>query len=116
MTETKVVNAAGTASTFVTQGPSTTPIYISSGPSTVSGPIVRPVIPPSRQPDGPDPILAWLESDKAREHEHHWVALDPDTGTFRGLADTPRDFRRWEADGATVIYVDLPEPESWTRD
>ena len=83
--------------------------------STVSGPVVRPIT-PARRPDEADPVLEWLASDKAREYQHRWVALDPDTGVFRGLADTPRDFRRWEANGATVIYVDLPEPGSWTRD
>jgi hypothetical protein len=116
MTETEVVNTGGTAPTFTIRSGSTGPAYSVSGISTVSGPVARPVAAPATQPDESDPVLEWLASGKARDYQHHWVALDPDTGVFRGLADTPRDFRRLEAAGAIVIYVDLPEPGSWTRD
>lgn len=57
-----------------------------------------------------EPVLAWLEGPEARQHENHWVALDPETGGFLGMADTLPSLRMWQARGATVIFVDpLPE-------
>lgn len=116
MTEPTIVHPGGTAPTVTDVGPATAPTYRTTTFSTTAGPLVRPITPPPRQPAEPDPVISWLASDAARQYQHHWVALDPDTGAFRGVADTPRDFRRLETDGATIIYVDLPEPGSWTRD
>lgn len=70
------------------------------------GPPVRPVRPPARQAGGPDPILTWLASGQARRYQNHWVALEPATGSFLGLADLLADLRRWQAEGATVLFVD----------
>jgi hypothetical protein len=106
MTETVIVHPGGTAPTVTRLGPGTAATYQDSGISTVLGPVVRPVTPPRRQPTEPDPVLAWLESDDARRYRNHWVALDPATGAFLGLADALADLRRWQAQDATVLFVD----------
>lgn len=110
MTETVIVNTGGTTPTVTTRSGSTVPTYTASGGSTVPGPVVRPITPPARQPDESDPILSWLASDEARQYRNHWVALDPATGRFLGLADALADLRRWQAQDATVFFVD-PQPE-----
>lgn len=110
MTEPVVVNHGGTVTTY-RQGGSTAPNYYGSGISTLPGPVVRPIAPPARQADESDPILAWLASDEARRYQNHWVALEPTTGRFLGLADLLADLRRWQAAEATVLFVD-PQSES----
>lgn len=105
MTEPLVVNYGGTATTS-RQGGSAAPTYYGGGISTVTGPVVRPIAPPARQADESDPILAWLASGEARRYQNHWVALEPATGRFLGLADLLADLRRWQAEGATVLFVD----------
>jgi hypothetical protein len=105
VTELVIVNLGGTVPTFG-RGGSTGPAYYGGGISTVSGPVVRPVTPPARQAGETDPILAWLASDEARRYRNHWVALEPVTGSFLGLADALADLRRWQAQHATVLFVD----------
>jgi hypothetical protein len=111
MTEPVIVELGGTAPTFRQSG-SAAPTYSGGGMSTVPGPVGRPPIPPARQADESDPVLAWLASDEARRYRNHWVALEPVTGSFLGLADSLADLRRWQAQDATVLFVD-PEPETW---
>jgi hypothetical protein len=113
MTEPVIVSHGGTVST-AGRGRGTMPVYHRSGISTVPGPVVRPVTPPARQPDESDPVLAWLAGKEARRHRNHWVALDPATGTFLGRADSLVDLRRWQAQDATVIFVD-PQTETWVN-
>jgi hypothetical protein len=60
-----------------------------------------------------DPVLLWLASPAARQFENHWVALDPNTGRFLGLADALPSLRVWQARNAMVLYVD-PLPENWS--
>lgn len=68
----------------------------------------------AEQPTEPkDPVLRWLASPAARQHENHWVALDPQTGRFLGMADALPSLRVWQARGAMVLYVD-PLPENWS--
>jgi hypothetical protein len=95
----------------------TVPTYHAARLSTALG-IVRPTVTPLAGPPVPeeDPVLTWLRTEEARGYQHHWVALSPDTGRFLGLADNPGDVRRWESRGAVVVYVDLPEPGSWSSD
>ncbi|HEY1920507.1 MAG TPA: hypothetical protein VGH27_33480 [Streptosporangiaceae bacterium] len=62
-------------------------------------------VPPHAQTD---PELAWLGSPEAHQYEGHWVALDPDTGKFLGMADANTDFRRWQIKGATIVFVESP--------
>jgi hypothetical protein len=110
MTEPVIVELGGTVPTFRQSG-SAAPTYSGGGMSTVPGPVVRPLIPPARQADESDPVLAWLASDEARRYRNHWVALEPVTGSFLGLADSLADLRRWQAQDATVLFVD-PQPET----
>lgn len=70
----------------------------------MSGPLVPP-------PSG-DPVLAWLDSDEAVQYQGHWVAQDPRTGTFLGVADEVPEWRTWQARGALMIFVDPPDPEN----
>src|SRR5690348_16994652 len=53
-----------------------------------------------------DPELVWLSSPEARHYEGHWVALDPDSGEFLGLADSRADLRRWREQDVSVLYVE----------
>lgn len=55
-----------------------------------------------------NPELTWLESPEARQYAGHWVALNPETGEFVGMADSDTDFRRWQLRGATVVFVEPP--------
>jgi hypothetical protein len=57
---------------------------------------------------GDDPELRWLASSEAKQHEGHWVALSPETGEYLGRADADADFRRWQRDGATLVFVEPP--------
>jgi hypothetical protein len=111
MTEPVIMTHGGTAPT-ASQAGGTVPTYHGSGMSTVPSLVVRPLTSRAGQPDEPDPVLAWLASDDARQHQNHWVALDPVTGAFLGLADSLPDLRRWQAQDATVLFVD-PQPETW---
>jgi hypothetical protein len=108
MSEPLIVIRRGTVTTGG-QGGSTSPTYYQTGISTLPGPVVTSASPPARQPDESDPVLTWLASDEARRYRNHWVALNPATGTFLGLADALTDVRRWQAQDATVLFVD-PEP------
>src|ERR1700744_3754216 len=97
MTEPVIVRPGGTRTDVTRVGPGTVPTYQASSSPTVSGPVVRPIAaPPPRQP-APDPVLAWLASYEAERYRNHWVALDPETGRFLGLADALPDLRRWQA-------------------
>jgi len=90
------------------QGQSTEAEYEASGRSTASGPVA---VPDPAQPDQSvesDPELVWLASDQAKQFEGHWVALNPDTGEFLGLADSTPDFRRWQQEAATLVFVEPP--------
>jgi hypothetical protein len=111
MAEPVIVTHGGTVPTARQSG-GTAPTYHRSGLSTVPGPVVRPLTAPASQPSESDPVLAWLASEDARRHQNHWVAVDPVTGAFLGLADSLIDLRRWQAQDATVIFVD-PPPENW---
>jgi hypothetical protein len=55
-----------------------------------------------------DPELDWLSSGEARRYQGHWVALSPQTGEFLGLADSNEDFRRWQQQHATLVFVEPP--------
>jgi hypothetical protein len=107
MTETVVVTYGGTAPS-VTHVRGTQPTYSDAGFPTASGPVIP--APPSRpgQPDEHDPVLAWLTGDEAPRYRNHWVALNPDTGVLLGLADELPHLRRWQAEGALIVFVDPP--------
>jgi hypothetical protein len=64
---------------------------------------------PTQDRSHSDPRLAWLARAEARQYEGHWVALDPDTGEFLGLADSRDDLRRWRERDVSVLFV---EPQS----
>ena len=105
MTEPPIVNRLGTVTIGGRVG-STAPTYYQAGTSTLPGQVVSPPTPPTRQPAEADPVLTWLASEEARQYRNHWVALNPTTGTFLGLADALTDLRRWQAQDATVLFVD----------
>lgn len=81
--------------------------------STAIGSVVQTETNASSAAPGEDPVLRWLASPEARQHETHWVALDPRTGKFLGMADALPSLRMWQARGALVVYVD-PPPENWS--
>ena len=97
------------------QGQSTAAEYETSGGSTAPGLVVVPGPAVPGQSVESDPELVWLASAEARQYENHWVALDPVTGSFLGLADSHADLRRWQGRDATIIFVD-PPPEDWLAD
>lgn len=90
----------------------TSPTYATTT-STAIGPVTQDGVSKSAVSDGDDPVLVWLASPQARQYENHWVALDPRTGNFLGIADALPTLRMWQARHATVIYVD-PLPENWS--
>jgi hypothetical protein len=92
-------------------GASTAAVHGASSPSTAPGPISRARAPGTSVAET-EPELVWLASDEARQYEGHWVALDPETGTFLGLADSVPHLRMWQARHATIIFVDPPS-ENW---
>jgi hypothetical protein len=67
----------------------------------------------SAAPGEDDPVLVWLASPEGRRYENHWVALNPRTGKFLGMADALPSLRMWQARNAMVLYVD-PLPENWS--
>jgi hypothetical protein len=89
----------------------TTPTYTRTI-STAIGPSIQSEVTASSAPEE-DPVLVWLAGTEARQHETHWVALDPRTGKFLGMADALPSLRMWQARGALVVYVD-PPPENWS--
>jgi hypothetical protein len=103
--EPDVVTHGGTAATSVGRGGGTVATYQGSGMTTLSGPVVRPITPPAQQADA-DPLMTWLASDEAKEHEGHWVALDPDTAEFLGRADTRAELRHWRDRDVSILFVD----------
>ena len=111
MTEPVNYSYGGTAPIDAGHGQSTEPIYEASDQSTAPGPVVS-----SQTLSGEtiesDPELIWLASDEATQYQNHWVALDPATGSFLGLADSLHELRLWQARNATIIFVD-PPPENW---
>lgn len=81
--------------------------------STAIGPVIQAGVSASSAASGEDPVLLWLASPGARQYENHWIALDPRTGKFLGLADALPSLRMWQARDAMVLYVD-PLPENWS--
>lgn len=77
-----------------------------------TGPVVRPVSSRPIPPPNNDPVLAWLDSDKAVRYQGQWVALDSTTGQFLGETDDIRSWRVFRERGALVIFVDPRDPES----
>jgi hypothetical protein len=113
MTEPSIVVAGGLPlPSSVGPGMSTVTEYDITSRSTTAGLIA--VRNPEREtvPDETEPVLAWLASAEARQYVNHWVALDPDSGDFRGLADDLPELRLWQSRNATIIFVD-PPPENW---
>lgn len=90
----------------------TTPTYTGTA-STAIGTMIQTDASVSFAAQEEDPVLVWLASPEARQYENHWIALDPETGKFLGLADALPSLRMWQARHATVIYVD-PLPENWS--
>jgi hypothetical protein len=58
--------------------------------------------------DNLEPELVWLASEDAKRYEGHWVALNAETGSFLGLADSSTQLHRWQAQGATIVFVEPP--------
>ncbi len=81
--------------------------------STAIGQVVQADVSASSAAPEEDPVLVWLASPEARRYENHWIALDPKTGKFLGMADALPSLRMWQARGAVVVYVD-PLPENWS--
>jgi hypothetical protein len=77
---------------------------------TVSGPMVEGTSKTENHepPAETDPIVTWLTSDDAIPYRNHWVALNPTTGEFLGLADEIPHVRRWQGEGALIVFVDPP--------
>jgi hypothetical protein len=74
-------------------------------PTTVSGAELTET--QAQEPQGEsDPELKWLATAEARGFEGHWVALDPDTGHFLGLADTREQLRRWRQQDVSLLFVE----------
>jgi hypothetical protein len=88
------------------KGQSTEAEYEASGRSAAPGPVAVPDPAQPGQSVKSDPELVWLASDEATQYEGHWVALDPDTGQFLGLADTRADLRRWREQDISVLFVE----------
>lgn len=84
----------------------TTALYAIGTVSTVAGPVVRPVSPHPHEDETDPKLLAWLESHEARQFEGHWVALDPETAEFLGLADTREELRRWRDRDISLVFVE----------
>lgn len=81
----------------------------------ISGPVVRPLTgvlmpPPSQR----DPVAAWLDSDEAALHQGHWVAIDADAGRFLAEADDEADWQAWQARGALLLFIDVPDAADGT--
>lgn len=90
----------------------TAPTYADTA-STAIGPVVQADVPAPSATSEADPVLLWLASPAARQYENHWIALNPRTGKFLGVADALPSLRMWQARGAMVLYVD-PLPENWS--
>ncbi len=104
----------------------TEPVYVYSGgtvstnvavPSVggVVGPVVRPLTGVLMPPPGQrDPVAAWLDSDEARQHEGHWVAINADAGRFLAEADDEADWQAWQARRALLLFIEIPDAEDRT--
>jgi hypothetical protein len=90
----------------------TAPTYTRTA-SIAIGPTVQADVSVSFTAQEEDPVLLWLASPEARRYENHWIALNPKTGKFLGMADALPSLRMWQARGAMVLYVD-PLPENWS--
>lgn len=81
----------------------------------VIGPVVRPLTGVLMPPPGQrDPVAAWLDSDEAAQHEGHWVAIDADAGRFLAKADDEADWQAWQARGALLLFIEIPDAEDGT--
>jgi hypothetical protein len=108
MSDTVFVSNGGTVSSVTASG-STRPTYRSAGLPMTSGTVLTRRRPTRRSPAAErDPVIEWLGSADARQHHNHWVALNPETGAFLGRADDLPDLRRWQAEGALIVFVDPP--------
>lgn len=110
MTDTFVVTGGRAPS--VTELGTTQPTYSGATLSTAPGPESPQPQAEAVEPDQQDPVVAWLTSDAAVPHRNHWVALNPLTGQFLGLADEFPHLRRWQAEGALIVFVDPPSRHS----
>jgi hypothetical protein len=92
----------GTAPTFTSAGTTSSTTSTTPESRTVTN------SPGATPASDTDPELAWLSSPEAQRYAGHWVALRAGTSEFLGLADEAGDVQRWQAQGASILYVEPP--------
>jgi hypothetical protein len=109
--ETRFIAQPGTVSASMTSAGPVRTTYRDAGlrmPAGSPAPRRRPGLRMQAATGARDPVVDWLGSAKARQHRNHWVALNAETGEFLGRADDLPDLRRWQAEGALIVFVDPP--------
>jgi len=107
MTEPTVSVTLGTATAMSVRQTSSAAAGYVAVQSSSPGPIVQPAeTSASRSLQDTDPELRWLASAQARRYRGHWVALDPDSGEFLGLADTREQLRVWRERDVSLLFVE----------